>query len=795
MSNATRSISHDSRPALLQRIMEPALALVMIVVLALGWFVALRYQSALKRAVTNAYQETQIEIVRAMARNVAFFAQRELERGRPIEEVEQEIFRRFVAPVRLLENGDAWIYAPDHVVFDRSSDFPEIYRGKSMAEIFTTQVRSGASHYEEMTRAVTEAREGVGWYVWLPEKGREIAAWTPVRLESHIWTIGLSTPLSEILVATGAKRQSRFILAVMSGTTMLGLCMAVLALQGMLRRQQLDQRLRRSHAELALSVEDLRREIEKRQRTETAMQEVNVRLNALIEAMPDAIYFKDQQGRNWVVNRAFCALVELPREKILGRCDGDLFPPDLAEACRRSDEEILSRRQPCRAEEQVIGPAGECTYFDTYKAPLFDAAGQIAGLVGISRDITAQKVAEQERRRLNEQLMQAQKMEAIGTLAGGVAHDLNNILAGLVSYPELLLITLPPDSPLRNPIETIQRSGERAAAIVQDLLTLSRRGQSSMKIVDLNRIVGDYLASPEHGRLALEQPQIAVKTDLQPELLRIQGVAVALTKTLMNLVINGFEAMQGMTGQLWITTENCYVDQRLKGTSDVTEGDYVRLTVTDGGKGIPENEQARIFEPFYTRKVMGRSGTGLGLAVVWGAVQEHLGFINVDSASGEGSRFELYFPVTRESMPSDTPQAPPETYRGRGESILVVDDVELQREVASGMLTQLGYCVTAFPSGEAALSYLEHQAADLLVLDMIMDPGIDGLETYRRILQIRPGQKAVVASGFTESERVREILKLGAGVYLRKPYLLEKIGLAVRRELDRPIADNPEASP
>jgi CheY-like chemotaxis protein len=189
---------------------------------------------------------------------------------------------------------------------------------------------------------------------------------------------------------------------------------------------------------------------------------------------------------------------------------------------------------------------------------------------------------------------------------------------------------------------------------------------------------------------------------------------------------------------------------------------------------------------------LGRSGTGLGLAVVWGTVQEQGGFINVQSVEREGSRFELYFPATRESLPGAAPKISPETYRGRGESILVVDDVELQREVAGEMLTQLGYRVVAVPSGEAALAHLAHHKADLLVLDMIMDPGIDGLETYRRVLQRHPGQKAIVASGFTESDRVQEILKLGAGAYLRKPYLMEKLGLAVRGELDRQPAGSPE---
>jgi DNA-binding NtrC family response regulator len=171
--------------------------------------------------------------------------------------------------------------------------------------------------------------------------------------------------------------------------------------------------------------------------------------------------------------------------------------------------------------------------------------------------------------------------------------------------------------------------------------------------------------------------------------------------------------------------------------------------------------------------------------VVWNTVQDHRGFIHVQSAENKGTRFELYLPITRESLPAEQPRIPFEAYSGRGETILVVDDVELQRTVATDMLTLLGYRVKTAPSGEAALDFLEHHTVDLVVLDMIMDPGIDGLETYRRILARHPGQKAIVTSGYSESDRVNEIQKLGACTYLPKPYLLEKLGLAVRRELDR----------
>ncbi len=402
----------------------------------------------------------------------------------------------------------------------------------------------------------------------------------------------------------------------------------------------------------------------------------------------------------------------------------------------------------------------------------------------IVRDIIERKRAEEEQKKLEAQLQRAQKMEAIGTLAGGVAHDLNNILAGLVSYPELLLLEIPQDSPLRNSILTIQKSGEKAAAIVQDLLTLARGELAVTEVVNLNDIISEYLKSPEHERLKSFHPNVRFKTELERELLNILGYPAHLSKTVMNLVSNATEAMP-YGGEIFISTENRYIDSPIRGYDHIEEGDYVILTVSDPGVGISKKDRERIFEPFYTKKVMGRSGTGLGMAVVWGTVKDHKGYIDVKSTEGKGTTFTLYFPVTRKELAKDKSLLSIEEYMGKGESILVVDDVEEQREIASSILSKLGYTVASVSSGEEAVDYLKDNSADLLVLDMIMEPGIDGFDTYKRILEFLPKQKAIIVSGFSETDRVKEAQRLGAGAYVKNPYLLEKIGMAVRDELDR----------
>jgi len=399
-------------------------------------------------------------------------------------------------------------------------------------------------------------------------------------------------------------------------------------------------------------------------------------------------------------------------------------------------------------------------------------------------EVIERKRVEEEKHKLELKLFQAKKLEAIGTLAGGVAHDLNNVLSGIVSYPELLLMDIPEDSPLRKPILTIKKSGEKAATIVQDLLTLARRGVVPTEVLNLNDIISDYLKSPEHENLKVFHPNVKFVMDFKKNPLNVLGSSVHLYNTIMNLASNAAEAMPD-GGETVFTTKTCYVDKPIKGYDDIEEGDYVILSVSDNGTGMTPMDMERIFEPFYTKKIMGRSGSGLCMAVVLGTIKDHNGYIDIQSTLGKGSIFTLYFPITMgELTKHDT--VPIEDYKSsNGEVILVVDDVDEQRELASILLNKLGYSVITASSGEKAVEHLKNSSADLLILDMIMDPGIDGMDTYKQILDIHPRQKAIIVSGFAETDRVKEAQKFGAGAYVRKPYTIEKIGLAVKKELEK----------
>ncbi len=440
--------------------------------------------------------------------------------------------------------------------------------------------------------------------------------------------------------------------------------------------------------------------------------------------------------------------------------------------------QLLQSGQPVYNEAiELIRRDKQSVWVNVTLEPFCNAQGQVVEGRCILVDTTRQK-------QLEEQLRKAQRMEAIGTLAGGVAHDLSNILAAIVSYPDLLLMDVQPDSPMYDPLVKIKGAGIRAAAIVQDLLTLSRRGVGVTETVSINDVVKDYLKSPEYEDLIIRHPDIRIETNLHPELVAIKGSTIHLTKTLMNVVLNAAEALpEG--GRIRIETGNRMIgadDKRLRGDS----GEHAVLSITDNGHGIAPEDLSRVFEPFFTKKVMGRSGTGLGMAIVWAAVQDLNGFIDIQSNIGQGTKVDLYFPATLEKRASRPLNHGLNEYVGKGEDLLVIDDNAEHREIAIRMLGRLGYQVTAVESGEAAIGkFARNFRPDLVILDMQLEPGMDGLTTFRRIRDFNPQQKAVIASGFAESTRVKKARELGVGAYIKKPYSVKEIGTTVRYVLDR----------
>ena len=514
-----------------------------------------------------------------------------------------------------------------------------------------------------------------------------------------------------------------------------------------------------------------------RDRTESKRaEEERIRLATAVEHAAESVIIANRPGTIQYVNPSFQRLSGYTKEEIVGQNFRILKSDKHGEHFYKKMWDIISKGNVWAGRITNRIKDGTFREFETRISPVRDSAGEIINFVSVNRDVT-QEVA------LEAKLQRAQKMEALGLLAGGVAHDLNNVLSGIVSYPELMLLDLPKDSKLRKPIETMQASGHRAAAIVQDLLTVARGVAITKEPLNLNDLAGDYLNSPEFKKLAHFHPSVTVNANLDSDLFNVSGSHVHIRKVVMNLVSNASEAIEGR-GNVTISTMNRYVDRPLRGYDDVTMGEYAVMSVSDDGSGISSVDLERIFEPFYTKKVMGKSGTGLGLAVVWNVVQDHKGYINVAS-NEDGTTFELYFPITREEISGKDLGIPIGDFKGDGETILVVDDVESQREIACEMLNKLGYKAKAVSSGEEAVEYLTEYTVDLVLLDMIMDPGISGRQTYGQIIKTHPNQKAIIASGFAETEDVKETQKLGAGQYIKKPLTLEKMGTAVRDELKK----------
>ncbi|MEE9552820.1 MAG: PAS domain S-box protein [candidate division Zixibacteria bacterium] len=506
------------------------------------------------------------------------------------------------------------------------------------------------------------------------------------------------------------------------------------------------------------------------------VRESDRKYESLFNTIHDGIISVDLEENILFVNRAAC--------DVLGFSEKELIGKNIMEFVVHGDHEKISREtakrkrnEISRYEITIIRKNGEQRDISLSVTPYLDDSGAIISAVGVFSDITEFKRTEKEKHELKEKLINAQRMESLGVLAGGVAHDLNNILGPLVAYPQLIKAGLPQDSPINAKLDKIEKSAQRAADVVQDLLTLARRGRYEMNTLDINESIDSYLKSTDFSDIYSKYDNIRLKHFQDVSIPKVRGSSTHLYKVIMNLAINAIDAMP-TGGDLTIKTECRNIRRLAGGFSRIEPGKYIIITISDSGTGIEKKDLERIFEPFYSKKKLGKSGSGLGLAIVYGVVKDHNGYVDVISEIDKGSSFYVYLPAVF----SDTEQVVKnETFDIRGsETILIVDDVEEQRELADTVLSSLGYRVITVPDGEEAIEYLQENSVDLVVLDMIMDPGIDGLDTYKSILEINPNQKAIISTGFSETDRVKEAERLGVGRVVKKPYTMQILGKAIR---------------
>ncbi len=504
------------------------------------------------------------------------------------------------------------------------------------------------------------------------------------------------------------------------------------------------------------------------------LRESQRRFHDLVNLLPEIVLEIDLQGKILYANKEAKSRFNIVLQQPVSMNFFDIFPEAEQELARQNFHLSLKGDHHGLQEFTAINRDGRPFPVLIRSAPI-EHNDTIIGARTIAIDIT-------ERHRMEEQLNRDQKMKAIGLMAGGVAHDLNNILSGIVSYPELLLMNLPENSDLIKPLEAIRKSGIEASEVVSDLLTVARGIATKTETVGPNTLIQDYLDSPDFHQLTSKYPQITFDVSLEPTLWNIICSPIHVRKCLMNLITNGVEAIPGK-GSVSISTANhlATAPQPLP-TNIPSPGSYSKIIIHDSGTGIASNEIDHIFEPFYTKKVLGRSGTGLGLAVVWNIMNEHGGTICVTSNSN-GTTFELYFPSVEKSIVKLKEKEDWQAFKGHGETALVVDDDPRQRDIATKLLTSLEYSAKSVSSGEEAVEFLKTSSVDIVILDMLMPPGQNGRQTFDQILQIHPQQKAVIASGYAEDDDVQATLEMGAGAFIAKPYTLIQLGSAVHRTL------------
>ncbi len=510
-------------------------------------------------------------------------------------------------------------------------------------------------------------------------------------------------------------------------------------------------------------------DITDRKLVEEALVESEARYQELFNSVMEGIGIVDENEIIQYANPAFVQILgENNVDDIIGKSVLDYFGP--AEQQKILAETEQRKTGECSQYELAINRSdGKIRYAHFYVTPRFDRNGQYAGAFGTILDIT-------ETRRLKELESRAERLEMAGTIAGQVAHDFNNIMAPIIAYPEFIRDELSVDHQVLPYIDAIEDAAKKMVEINQDLLTMGRRGHYNQRVFNLNTIVSQAVKElKDHAR------HITFDLKLCDDLMPIKGGPAQIHRTIVNLLVNARDAVHG-SGRILLKTENFYADDTSIAFGRVPKGEYIKLTISDTGCGIPEEIIQRIFDPFFSTKTADRKrGSGLGLSVVDAVVKDHRGYLDLRSTVGRGTSFYIYFPIARE----ETDDTDEDVVIGGDEKVLIVDDDDIQRKVTSKLLTRLGYTVSFVESGERAVELLRHEPHDLVVLDMVMPGGIDGADTYRRILEYNPEQKAIILSGFSESDRVLEAQKLGAGGFVLKPVTSATIASAVRKELDR----------
>lgn len=509
------------------------------------------------------------------------------------------------------------------------------------------------------------------------------------------------------------------------------------------------------------------RDITERKMAETALKESEEKFRRIAERAFDVIVTVTTDGTLTYISPSVERIFGYKPDQLLGK-NAHIFvkESELSEMARLFNQVSLGKYIENRC-LHFRKADGSWSNIEINAVPIFKNDA-IYGAQAIIRDVT-------ETKRLQELESRAQRLETAGKIAGQVAHDFNNLLGPLVAYPELIRDMLPENHPALSFLYDMEKASNKIADLNQQLLTLSRRGHYNQDVFNLNPLISQ--AVKDIGKLP---ESLIIELDLAADLMNIKGGSAQVYRAIMNVLTNARDAV-GSSGKIVIKSENVYIDKTIIGYGRVLKGEFVKLTITDTGTGIPPENIQKIFDPFFTTKTTDKiRGSGLGLSVVDAVMKDHGGYIDLKSGVGQGSAFYLYFPITHQAVPD----AIDADIVGGDESIMVVDDDDMQRNVLCNLLGRLGYKVSTCESGEQALEILKDNPHNLLILDMVMPGGIDGAETFKRVLQINPKQKAIIVSGFSETGRIREARAMGASAFVKKPLNMKALASAVRKALD-----------
>jgi PAS domain S-box-containing protein len=530
--------------------------------------------------------------------------------------------------------------------------------------------------------------------------------------------------------------------------------------------------------ELVRVNEDLKQEIEERKQAEVALLESKSSFRDLLENSYDIIQSVAPDGSFIFVNRAWVETFGYTEEEVPSLDVVDLVRPEFLPDFQDMFSRMITGESVQDIEITLVAKDGKQILVEGSTTPRY-ADGKVIAVQGYFRDITDHKRMQEEKKALEAQLIQAQKLEAVGTLAGGLAHDFNNLLQVIQGYAEVLLMGKKESEPGYCNLQQIFGAARRAAELTRRLLTFSRKVESKKRPTELNQEIkqlGEFLTSTIPKMIEID---VRLAEDLQI----VYADPVQMEQVLINLAVNARDAMPA-GGKLVIEAKNVSLDEEYsKSNPGVRPGDYVRLTVSDTGHGMDAETLEHIFEPFFTTKDPDK-GTGLGLSMVFGIIRNHDGHITCYSKPGEGTTFEVYWP-TRESIEECSEEEMVDTPRAGTETILLVDDEEPILALGEQTLSKLGYQVITATDGESALEIYRQQKEqiDLIILDLMM-PGMGGMRCLEKILVLDPHAKVVISTGYSFASSPEQNIERSPRGYLNKPFDIRDMIKVVREVLD-----------